>query len=82
MSKELTPSENDIQEMRADGYNVEQTTDNDGAGYIWRHPDSGATQLNSSEQPSRRTAAQAWHDLSLYLSPDGPDTPRPDWIKK
>jgi hypothetical protein len=82
MQHKLALSDNEIKDLRAAGYTVDLATDTPGAGYVWRHLQSGASQLRATKQPSRRTAAQAWHDLSLYLSPDGPDTPRPDWIQK
>lgn len=80
MQQDLALTKSEIQELRDAGYTVEQTSDLDGAGYIWRHPASGASQ-NDTKQPSRRSAAQAWHDCSVYADPDGTDTQRDDWIK-
>ncbi len=79
MPHELALSQSEIQELRAAGYTVERTADT--AGFIWRNPGSGASQLNATKQPSRHSEAQAWHDCSIYVSPDGPDTLRFDWIQ-
>ena len=81
MQHKLALSDSEIEELRAAGYTVVTVTDLDKSAYIWQSTDkSGATQRHT-QQPPRSTAAQAWHDLSLYLSPDGPNTPRPDWIQ-
>lgn len=81
MTNNIALSDNEIKNLRSAGYTVDLATDTPDAGYVWRHLQSGASQLRDTKQPSRPTTAQAWHDLSLYLSPDGPDTPRPDWIE-
>ncbi len=80
MQHKLALSDSEINDMRAAGYTVSEVIDTSESGYAWQHPGSGAKQQDT-EQPLRRTQAQAWHDLSLYLSPDGPDTPRTDWIQ-
>ena len=80
MQHKLALSDSEIKDLRAAGYTVSEVIDTGESGYAWRHPGSGAKQQDT-EQPLRRTQAQAWHDLSLYLSPDGPDIPRPDWIQ-
>lgn len=81
MPHKLALSESEIKDLREAGYSVGEVTDVNQPRYVWRHLASGAKQQNTN-QPPRRTEAQAWHDLSLYLSPDGPDTLRPDWIQK
>jgi hypothetical protein len=81
MSNELALSDSEIKDLRAAGYTVSEVIDTGQSGYAWQHPKSGAKQQDTN-QPLRRTQAQASHDLSLYLSPDGPDILRPDWIQK
>jgi len=79
---ELALSESEIQDLREQGYTVTTVTDVDKSAYIWQSTSKSGASQRDTVQPARRTAAQAWHDLSLYLSPDGPDTLRPDWIEK
>ncbi|MGY6272134.1 hypothetical protein ACXIUT_20790 [Achromobacter denitrificans] len=69
-----------IKELKDAGYSVYPVVDTDPMLYAWKHDKSGATQsYYKSQQPFRRSEAQAWVDCDAYCSGSMPSKAEPDW---
>ena len=76
MTKRLDPKE--IAALRADGYYVAPVAGQGDERYGWSST-FGARQ-GQTQQPARRSEAQAWHDCSQYAVDGDPNPARPDWL--
>lgn len=76
MDKKLDPKE--IAALRANGYYVAPVAGQGDERYAWGST-FGARQ-RQTQQPARRSEAQAWHDCSQYVVDGDPEPARPDWL--
>ena len=77
MKMKLNPKE--IAALRADGYYVAVVAGQGDERYAWEST-FGARQVKT-QQPARRSEAQAWHDCSQYAVDGDPEPARPDWLE-
>lgn len=79
MQKKLDPKE--IAALREAGFYVAPVAGQGDDRYAWANSKSGARQKDT-QQPARRSEAQAWYDCNEYAGDGDPGPARPDWLDK
>lgn len=79
MQKKLDPIE--IAALREAGFSLAPVAGQGDERYTWLHSASGARQEHTN-QPARRSQAQAWRDCQDYVDGEGSAPAQPDWLDR